>query len=330
MTLLNHLPDGTYRRDANGDVTFDASEFELIENTCCVSPLDDLALIRVTGVDARAFLHGQFVSDVLNLDLHTGQLSAWCTPKGRVSFLFHLVAGLDGFSILVPGTDAEPLVKRLRMFVLRAKVVIDLADNIAILGISAPRRASLAPPLAEFPLRWRSRLVSDLTVMGIDDSRRFLLWGEVAAVLAWWNACGLQRVGTAAWRALDIQNQHPRLVGGAIDAFLPQELNLDLSNSVSFDKGCYPGQEIIARVKYRGDVKSRLKIGSVTAPAPAGTKLYRGTGGSAGEIITSVTAPTGGTRFLAVVELNAVAGPVGLADLGGPRVEWADRESELG
>ncbi|MSR14677.1 MAG: folate-binding protein [Gammaproteobacteria bacterium] len=324
MILLDAVPV-SYRRDQNNEIEFGSDEFQAITESPCACPVTDLAAIRITGSDARSFLHGQFTSDVRALEAGQGQLSAWCTPQGRVSFLFHLCAEAEGFLVLISTSEAARFVARLKMFVLRAQVVIDdCSERIAILGISAPRTHVVPEALTDFP---PTRLVithptPTLTALCIDPSVRYLVWGEVSAVGAWWSACGLKNIGTAAWRALDIAQGLPRLSGCAINAFLPQELNLDVINAVSFDKGCYPGQEIIARLKYRGAVKSRLVAGRTSAAA-VGHKLCRALGDSplnAGDIITCVTTPSGESRFLAVVALNALEIPLHVGDPQGPLV----------
>ena len=163
-----------------------------------------LTAIRIEGTDAVGFLNGQFTTEVAALAIGQAGLSAWCDPRGRAIATFFLLRRDETF-LLLPGDMKDAFIKRLKMFVLRADVII---------AETAPEAAPQWPHLP-----------------GMD--------GDAAETV-------LLRRG--------IPLLHPQTSG----RFLPQELNLELLDALSFSKGCYPGQEIIARLRYRGKVKRRL------------------------------------------------------------------------
>ena len=164
-----------------------------------------LTPIKVEGADAAGFLHGQFTTDVTGLASGRAGLSAWCDPKGRVIATFILARQDGAFLLLAPDDIKETFINRLKMYVLRANLVITDAGEEDV------------PQLPRLP--------------GTDEDL-----SETALI----------RQG--------IPLLHPDTSG----RFLPQELNLDRLDAVSFTKGCYPGQEIVARLRYRGEVKRRL------------------------------------------------------------------------
>ena len=207
--------------------------------------------IRIEGADAADFLHGQFTTDVTGLAPGNSGLSAWCDPKGRVIATFILVRREEAYWLLLPGILKEAFIKRLKMFVLRADVVITEA------------RPEDAP---QWPyLRGTDGDFSETTF---------------------------------------IRQGIPWIFPATSGRFLPQELNLDRLDALSYTKGCYPGQEIIARLRYRGQVKrglchattdnmSLLQVG--TALLPAGKKRNIGT------VVNSV-ATDNGQELLIVLE----------------------------
>ncbi len=321
MTLQRAIPADNYHCDAAGDFWFGPAgeEFAIAQNASCVSPGLAKSVVRVSGAEAESFLHGQLITNLKKLTLRRGSLSAWCTPQGRVSFLFYLVPEPHGYLLLVPASEATRLVQRLRMFVLRAKVnVEDVSGQIGVIGLSLPR-ANARPTWSAGLQSTRnaiSMLGDSLQALCIDESARFLVWGELTTLISWWQHCELPRIGSAGWRLLDITQGVTEITGSAANAFLPQQLNLDLIEDVlAFDKGCYPGQEIVARLKYRGEVKSRLLHGRANrALAPDARLKIRGTTHSAGQILSAVTLPSAESHFLAVVDLSALQAPPEIED----------------
>ena len=278
-----------------------------------VAMLPDAAVIQIIGEDARQFLHAQWVSDVRSLDAEHGQLTAWCTAQGRVSFLLHLIFSDNAFYAILPASEAARLVQRLRMFVLRSRVTItDVSAHYGVCGLQIPAGSSPSAwaTLSQARLA-KSRVAESVHALCV-EAGRYLILGERAALAAWVAAIDVAIVPAALWRVANIVRGYPEIEGIAVEAYLPQQLNLDVLNAVSFTKGCYPGQEIIARLKYRGEVKARLLCGHSAVPLAAGTKLYRATGAaqSAGQILTSLQIAENDTVVLAVAELAGVDSPL--------------------
>lgn len=286
-------------------------ELRLATSGPCKAPLVDLGVVRLDGEDARDFCHGQFTSDCRKLTPDQAQLSAWCNPKGRVLFLFWVVMRDDALFVLISRNMLDRFIARLRMFVLRAQVTIrDATADLAVLGLSGEEAAT---GIGEWSL-------------GPATNRKLVL-GSNAEIARRWQACPVPAVGTAAWHALDIRAGLPRLEPVLAAEFLPQNLNLDFLAGLSFDKGCYPGQEVIARLKYRGQVKSRLQIGhSIAETLPvAGTRLYRPddqSTSSAGQVVNAAFAADGGIDVLAVVDLEAASGLLHLDTPTGATVQF--------
>ncbi|MBI2802284.1 MAG: folate-binding protein YgfZ [Gammaproteobacteria bacterium] len=327
MKLTDVVPATlSYEVDANGDHSFAApdTELDIANSESCVCPLTDLALIRVDGADARSFLHAQFVSDVMQVNVTRGQLSAWCTAQGRVSFLFYLWQHADGFLLCVPRSESARLMTRLKMFVLRAQVTLaEVSDVYGVLGLCVPQTARPDWAAGLEVTRYAvSVLAESLSTLCIDDGARFLVCGPIDALAAWWRTHDLAAIGSNTWRLGDIEQGLPVISEINANAFLPQQLNLDTLGALSFNKGCYPGQEIVARMKYRGTVKSRLRRGHTAAMAAPGTPCFRAgesAAHSAGQIISSATLPAGGCTVLVVAEL-AVTAPLHLGIPDGPTV----------
>lgn len=272
----------------------------------------DQAVIRVEGPDARDFLHGQCTSHLKRLGPLDAVRTAWCTPQGRVSFLFWLVPTTSGYQLLLPASEAARCVQRLRMFVLRAKVEVeDLSAAYDVHGLYLPPAASARAQTLGLPAEvWRSASIAPgVTALRMEQAARFLLIGGGAAVSEWLASHDITAVEPDTWRYLDIRHGHIEIAGSHANAFLPQQLNLDFQNSLAFDKGCYPGQEIIARLKYRGEVKSRLLIGTSDEEILEGEKFSASPEApTAGQVLTCVRDPAGRSHLLAVVDLGALNG----------------------
>lgn len=272
--LLNKLKQAGAVLDEHGVVQrFAEPEREARFATAgeAVALLNGLAVVRVSGADAQSFLAAQLSSDVAGLDLQHVQLSSWCSPQGRVLSAPWLVPQkTEQWLLIVPCDLAEQLVRRMKMFVLRANASVDLADNLALLGVAGDAADIVPQPTETFALLSAdglsvARIPGDkpryLCVVEVDSSEA--LWARLSAIL--------HPIGESAWRLLDIRAGLPRIDSHNTDQYLPQMLNLTAFGAVSFTKGCFPGQEIIARLKYRGTLKRRLYLASYAgnaSPAP--------------------------------------------------------------
>ncbi len=257
---------------------------------CDLSPSN--ALLRVSGDDAADFLHNQFTNDVKALAVGAAQWNGWCTPKGRLLVTFALARDADGFLLVLPAAFAEAIAKRLRMFVLRSKVKVDDVSS------SMPR----------FGL-WSGAIPAGAFRLG--EARAFVFApapeGRTATLDDW--ALSLVRDGIV------------QVVPGTQEEFVPQMANYELVGGVSFKKGCYPGQEIVARTQYRGILKKRAVRVRSAAPLAPGDSVYSDAFGdqSAGTVANVAPSPDGGFEALVVAQLEAIAkGDLRLGSLAGP------------
>jgi len=277
---------------------------------CDLSPN---ALVEATGDDAAAFLHGQFTNDVEALATNGAHWTGWCTPKGRLLASFLLIRLPARFFLMLPAEIAEPVRKRLTMFVLRSKVKLaDVSDAWVRIGIAGSgARAAVASAMGEAPQARQAREQEGSVAIGLEEDRYILLVPADRAP-ALWDALARSAVpaGTAAWEWTSIRAGIPTIVAATQEAFVPQMANFDLIDAVSFRKGCYPGQEIVARMQYRGGLKRRMALAHFdtdTAIAP-GQSLYSTAFGdqAAGVIVNASPAPGGGSDALVVAQIESL------------------------
>ncbi len=288
-----------------------------------------LSWLAVRGNDAESFLQAQLSNDLDILDGSHSQLHGYCNPKGRLIVVLRVARRPEGFVVQLPKTLSDRVSERLRKYVLRARVDIQSADNLRAIGFAGQRAAALLESdLGALPdAHCGFRLNDDVAIYRLPGSvPRLQVLGPEARVrsLRQKVAHELEVGAEWMWSLLDIRAGIPQIVPETTELFVPQMVNLDLVDGVSFKKGCYPGQEIVARMHYLGKLKQRMIRAEVTArarPEP-GSKLYSPEYGeqSAGTVLQ--TERTGSDRFelLAVVQiaayrkgallLGAAAGPV--------------------
>lgn len=314
-----------------GDVR---DEVRIAATEIVMSPLLQRTLIQVTGEDAESFLLGQFTNDLRILDETHTQLSAYCTAQGRMLAIFRVLRPADGFTLMLPAELRDPIVQRLRMYVLRSRVTLTPVDDMVVIGLSGSGSDALVMDLfGESPATADSCVSKDgMTAIRVGTKRtRFELVIPVARAETVWDHIGqkAQAVGTAAWNWLDIQDGIPAVYAATSEAFVPQMANLDALDGINFKKGCYPGQEIVARMHYLGRLKQRMYSAhlSVDQPPEAGAKLYAPSFGeqAAGTIVDAQIAPTGGVDALAVIQIGAAeAGEVHLLATDGPNLNLTE------
>ena len=277
-----------------------------------VADLSHNALLAVTGDDAAAFLQGQLTNDVQALAPGGAQRNGWCSPKGRLLATFLLMRRDDGFLMMLPAEIAEPVAKRLRMFVLRSKVKIEDASerfrSIGIAGKGAVAAAAAAFGRAPAVMASVERDGSLCVALAID---RFVVLAAIESAPALWEALAREatQAGKDAWDWTAIRAGIPTVVAKTQDEFVPQMANFELVGGVSFKKGCYPGQEIVARTQYRGILKKRMALAHVEGATPTpGQSVYSPAFGdqSAGTVVNAAAAPEGGHDFLVVAQLESL------------------------
>jgi hypothetical protein len=296
-----------------------------------LADLSQYGVLAAVGADARAFLHGQLSCDVADLADDAAVYGAYCTAKGRVLANFLLWSDAGVFCLLLPRALVPGIRKRLQMFVLRSKVTLEeRSDALVVLGIAGPAAVGalggLVDPALAAPLQVaRTGAVTAIAIHG----GRFVVATPVAqGPAAWERLGGLTPVGAPCWEWLEISNGLPWITAATQDQFVPQMANLELIGGVNFRKGCYPGQEIIARTQYLGKPKRRLFLAHVDdatgSPAP-GAPLVADAAAeqSAGTVVNAAPAPEGGFDLLAVVQTaSADGGTVRLGSAAGPALRF--------
>ncbi|NKB39204.1 MAG: hypothetical protein GKR93_18900 [Gammaproteobacteria bacterium] len=224
-------------------------------NEHCLVDLSSFDIIEISGDDAEDFLQGQLSSDVSSLEIGTWQMSSWCNIKGRVIATFFLYRDTQRYFLLLKNTISEKLSKRLQMFVLRAKVTItNLSEEFVPIGLTADLNKEALSYIDGIE---NTHLLTIRT--GSEPARSIIICPVTNAKELWQKISEQADVSEAAqWEILDIQSGIPWVGEECSEEFLPQSLNLDLLGGLSFDKGCYPGQEIVARMHFRGKLKQRL------------------------------------------------------------------------
>lgn len=223
-------------------------------------PLPGISLIRVAGEEAAPFLQNLLTNDVNALAVNQAQLSGFCNPKGRLLTIFRLIRREQDFLIALPQALAQAITQRLTMFKLRSKVDISLLDDTHAFGLLADDTA-----LGD-EQSWQGKPVDEgLSIRQPGQQPRYLLVANDAGcqALAHWLEQGWQLGTQAAWQVQDIEAGLPMIFDETKESFTPQQVNLDLVDGVSFKKGCYPGQEVVARLHYLGSPSRRLFLGSI-------------------------------------------------------------------
>ena len=291
-----------------------------------VCPLVGLAVLTIAGPDAVNFLQGQLSCDVATLETGCWRYGSFNSPKGRMLANFVLWRrSAGGLGMLLPCDIAEAVSKRLRMYVLRSKVTIaDVSADTQRVGIGGPDaenavRAAFNAVPAPFEVR---EAPAAITLLGLTGNRFVALAATGADdVLA--RLSTLATLGDfAVWRWLTIRSGTPLITAATQDAFVAQAANLDVLGGIDFQKGCYTGQEIIARTQYLGRLKERTFLFHTEAAEVApGERIYSPVfeGQPCGTVINAAPAPGGGTDLLAVLQIAAAErGDIHLAAPGGP------------
>jgi len=311
-----------------------AAERSAVLDSDVVAPLSDLGYVSASGEESEKFLQGQFSNDVRQVTDSHAQLSSYCSPKGRILALFRLLKRDDSYLIQLPEAVLPAFQKRLSMFILMSKVkLVESSEALATIGLSGPNAEALLQEIgAEVPAEIDAVASSGTTtVVRLPGSKpRFHIIAEVATISGVWQklAAKAHPVGAPAWDLLEIEAGIPNVYPETVEAFVPQMVNLQLVNGVSFTKGCYPGQEIVARMQYLGKLKRRLfraHIESDSVPAP-GTELFSPTsesGQGAGKVVLAQQAAQGGVDLLAVVQLGcAEEDNVHISDAAGAQLKF--------
>jgi tRNA-modifying protein YgfZ len=317
--------------DASQSVDFDGPN-ELPRNF--VAPLTDLGLIAAAGDDAANFLHNQLTNDVEHLPAEEARLAGYCSPKGRLLATLLMWQSTDAIVLQLSRPIQAAVQKRLQMFVLRAKVKLnDVTDSHAVLGLGGQSAAAAltqwfpAVPTAPFA-KTDSAAGSLIRVADAFGAPRFQ-WIAPAelAEQAWPELIKtFTPVGTQAWRLADIHAGIPQVTQATQEQFVPQMVNFELIGGVNFKKGCYPGQEIVARSQYLGKLKRRMLLASIDVnKAKAGMEVFSSSDPEqpCGMVVNAESNHQGGSDCLVEVKMAATEdGTIHLGSAAGPQLRF--------
>ncbi|MGI9309138.1 MAG: YgfZ/GcvT domain-containing protein [Gammaproteobacteria bacterium] len=269
-----------------------ANKHQAGESAARVCELSQSAAIQVSGNDRTSFLQGQLTQDVDLLTPATTLLSGWCSVKGRLLMIAQMFAWQDAIWLVVPAELATEAAKRLQMFVLRADVRISLSE-MQILGLNSLALHQLAKH-RQLSITQGAAASDNTACMGYlpgDDGRGIVITdaSEMTQMLKMLrNECGAVSISTAEWELENIRAGIPTVFADTRESFVPQMLNLEKLGGVSFTKGCYVGQEIVARAQNLGKIKRRMHTFSTNGDQSplAGESIYNGER-AVGEIVTA-------------------------------------------
>ncbi len=289
----------------NGSIEFDNSDLD-ISTASIVSPLSGFALLAISGNDRHAFLHGQFINDLNLINNPAAQLSAWCNPKGQVITNFIIINTGISYLLIFKQELKEYVEKRLNMFIMRSGVTIEnISESSPLVGLANIKDISSLG--LDIPTNAGEVLAVDglVIICHPDNSGRYLITGSIDALTRKLPELNKSYTSCSVWELFDILAGLPWITAATQEQFLPQMLNLDALKSLSYQKGCYPGQEVVARLHYRGEVKKRLQLIKSKHELHIGDNIYLNQSeGKAGTIVNLAKHPDGNYYGLAVIDLD--------------------------
>jgi len=279
------------------------------DNTEFLCPTEHLGLIQVDGEDALSFLQNQLSNDIAVIDDNTCQLNSYSNHKGRMFSIFYVIKNQSGYLLIVPKSQIEFLLQRLQMFVIMAKVTLsDVSSQFAKIGYlsEATAHSTFAPD--EFIKRESEVLHIRLNPNNLN---RVLILSSLKSAKSVWTSLAenLIAYNTNAWHLAEINDGIPSLTPETSEAFVLQMSNLHLLNGVSFKKGCFPGQEIVARTKYLGKAKRRMylcRVESDIKPLPIEElcDLSSDSADGSGKVVLAAQADANHYEFLCVANIK--------------------------
>ncbi|WP_027211239.1 CAF17-like 4Fe-4S cluster assembly/insertion protein YgfZ [Burkholderia sp. WSM2232] len=312
-----------------------ADEFDAVLEHGAFAVLTQFGVIDATGDDAATFLHGQLTNDTQHLDAANARLAGYCSAKGRLLASFLSWRSGDTIRLLVSKDLQAAVQKRLSMFILRAKAKLaDASGELAVIGLAGDVRKALSGVFDALPdgvhVKVDGAAGSLIRVPDAFERLRYLWIGPKAQIESQLPALRekLQQVSPAVWDWLDIRAGEPRITQPVVEQFVPQMVNFDVLGAVNFKKGCYPGQEVVARSQYRGTIKRRTSLANVAGElgtVKAGVELFHSDdpGQPCGMVVNAASARDGGVDVLVEIKLAALeSGSVHLGAADGPALRF--------
>ena len=311
-----------------GDV---AAELQATSNGNVLVDLSHLGLLQISGEDAASFLQGQVTNDIKLLNGQNSQYAGYCNPKGRLLALFLAFTHCDHLYLQLHGALLEPIMKRLKMYVMRSKVIIeDVSVSTLCLGVAGKdAEAGLKTIFGKVPSHAHESVSLDngVLIRLPGTTPRYLIFSDADHLpVVWEQLKKVHRpVGKACWDWLEIQAGIPEISPETQEEFVPQMINLDALDGINYKKGCYTGQEIVARMHYLGKVKRRTQLAHIAAnqQPQAGDDVF-GTGSNepVGKMVRCAPSPLGGFDVLAEIRLESLeTGTTHWKSVDGPTLE---------
>jgi folate-binding protein YgfZ len=290
--------------------------------------LSSSGLIAISGADSQTFLQGQVTNDI-KLLAQGAQFNGYCTPKGRMLALFFTVMIDDVIYLQCPRDLIPDLVKRLRMYVLRSKVLVeDASERMLALGLASDTLAATLTALPATP--YQQAQTENGTLIRLADAgaqqRALCIVSSEQATTSWQSlSATFTPTSSAQWEALEIQAGIPQVYAATKEQFVPQMVNLDALNGINFKKGCYTGQEIVARTHYLGKVKRRAMLAHLSAGTQmpqAGDSLHDAQQQEAGQLVR--VAPAGNNGWWVLAECRIEAKEAGAISWQGQSLDFKE------
>jgi len=275
-----------------------------IQPAAGVSPLAHWGVILAEGPEAASFLQSQLTNDVEHLRGDTARLAGWCSAKGRLLASFVVWRPVPDRVLLACSADLLPeTFKRLQMFVLRARCKLsDASTSVPLSGIVGSLSRGVLGTAANLD-PWHCAAVGTATVIRLPDAAGVPRW-----LWAGDGAPPLPAADAASWDALEIDSGIVRIVAATVDQFVPQMVNFELVGGVDFRKGCFPGQEVVARSQYRGTIKRRTMRFDTDGAAAPGDDVFASDDPTQPAGMVANSAPCDGTSALLVELKTACSG----------------------
>jgi folate-binding protein YgfZ len=281
-----------------------------------MTALTHKGILQIDGEDAINFIQGQLTNDIKQLNGVNSQYTGYCNPKGRLIALFLAFSHQNHIHLVLPLRQVDSILKRLKMFVMRSKVnILDQSEHIqciGITGLNAPEK--LKRLFKQVPSHEYELITLDTgTILRLPgDLPRYLIFTNNQQFESIWEllSTDFNKAGHSVWDYLEIQAGIPEVVIETQEAFVPQMINLDVLNAINFKKGCYTGQEIVARTHYLGTVKRRMFLANIRSenqPKPGDLLTDIDGETSVGLLVRSAPTPDGGFDVLAELRLDVLS-----------------------
>lgn len=271
-----------------------------ISSKLIMTPIFNQSVVDVSGPDAEAFLDSQLTSDVKNIKIKSLTRSGYCNPKGRLIATPYVIRNANSFNLLLPNDLVDEFISRISRFILRAKVSINENDALAIAGVIAQAGAKIS-------IRELDEL--DNEILEINSRQGFILC-PFDSLESFWVKTTQSYLPSQFehWEVENIRNGIVNIGDATKEQFLPQMINLEKHKGVSFTKGCYPGQEIVARTKYLGSVKRKLCYFRSDSSIGQGAPIFTSEGTPCGTVChtSRKSKESDNQEGLAVIHINNI------------------------